>query len=244
MPPARPRRRPRAVHVLRTLLAVSAILPGLLAGAALLVVTRNRRRAINGAVSLWGTLGTLAAGIRLEVEGAEHLERHRPVVFILNHQSGIDPILACALIRHDFVAVAKQEVRRNPVLGPAFAFAGVAFVDRADRAQALRALSPALDVLASGLSIAVAPEGTRGDGDVLGPFKKGAFRIAMAAGVPIVPIVIHNAGDVLPRGAWIMTPATVRVAVLPPIPTYDWKLERLDAHIEAVHERYRQVLAA
>ena len=222
---------------LRTLAALAVIPLGLLVGLLAWLTTRDRRSAVNRTLTAWGEWGTRAAGIRLEVEGREHLGV-RPAVFLLNHQSGIDPMLVCALLRRDFTAVAKREIRRNPVLGPAFAFAGVAFVDRADRNQALRALAPAVGALGEGLSLAVAPEGTRSRSGAVGSFKKGAFRIAMAAGVPIVPIFIHNARDVLPPGRRVMRAATVRVSVLPPIPTDAWTLETLDERIAAVRSLY------
>ncbi len=136
--------------------------------------------------------------------------------------------------------MAKQEIRRNPVLGPAFAFAGVVFLDRFDPQRAVRALEPAIDTLHAGIAIAVAPEGTRREG--LGRFKKGGFRLAMAAKVPIVPIVLHDAGDVLPRGAWIMTGGDVHVTVHPPISTDGWSLEELDGRIEAIEQLYRETL--
>jgi len=242
MPRPHRARSPGPADVLRTLLALLAIAPGLAVGAAVLATTFDRRRALNRAIALWGDLGARAAGIRLEVAGREHLAL-RPAVFVLNHQSGIDPILVCALLRRDFVGVAKREIRRNPVLGPAFAFVGTVFVDRADRAQAVRALAPAVETLRRGLAVAMAPEGTRGPGGALGRFKKGAFRIAMAAGVPIVPIVIENASDVLPPGGWIMTAATVRVRVLAPIDTTRWGAESLDREITGVEELYRRALA-
>jgi putative phosphoserine phosphatase/1-acylglycerol-3-phosphate O-acyltransferase len=229
--------------VARTLLALAAILPGLLAGLLVYAWTRERRRAVNRAISVWGELGTEAAGIRLEVEGAERLESARPAVFVLNHQSGIDPILVCALLRHDVVGVAKAELRRNLLLGPAFAFAGVVFVDRFDREQALAALEPAVEALRSGLSVAIAPEGTRSRGAAPGRFKKGAFRVAMAAKVPVVPIVIHDAGAVLPRGAWIMTAAPVHVTVYPPLSTDAWTPQTLDHEIEAIERIYAEALA-
>lgn len=236
------RPRPGPADLLRTALTLAAIGPGLLLGLVELVRHRDRRRAMNRAIALWGRLGTAAAGIRLVVEGERHLEEARPAVFILNHQSGVDPILVCALLRHDFVGVAKAEIRRNPLLGPAFRFAGVVFVDRFDHLKAIRALEPAIDTLHAGLSIALAPEGTRSPGQRVGPLKKGAFRLAMAAKVPIVPIVIRNSGDVLPRGAWVMTPATVQVVVHPPIPTEGWTLSNLDREIEAIQGLYRASL--
>ncbi len=230
--------------VARTVLALAAIVPGLVVGIATWLYTRDARRARNRAFSLWGDLGTRSAGVELEVRGRRYLEDARPAVFVLNHQSGVDPFLVCALLRRDFVGVAKREIRANPALGPAFAFAGVVFVDRSDHDRALRALAPAIDALRSGLSLAVAPEGTRSPGVRLGPFKKGAFHIAIRARVPVVPIVFENAADVLPRGSWIMTPATVRVTVHAPVATTGWRLETLDDHVASIRSLFVETLGA
>ena len=133
--------------------------------------------------------------------------------------------------------------RRNPVLGPAFAFAGTVFLDRADSEQAIRSLEPAVDTLRRGIAIAMAPEGTRSPGAAIGRLKKGAFRLAMAARVPLVPIVILDSTAVLPGGAWIMTAAPVHVVVHPPIPTDTWRLQTLDQHIERLEGLYEESLA-
>lgn len=230
------------IALLRTLAALAVVPLGLLPGLGAWIVSGDRRRAVDRTIDAWGRWGTRAAGISLEVHGAEHLDAPRPAVFLLNHQSGVDPILLCALLRGGFTAVAKKEIRRNPLLGPAFAFAGVAFVDREDRSQAMRALAPTVDGLLGGLSLAVAPEGTRSPGAAVGEFKKGAFRIAMEAGVPIVPICLHDARDVLPRGGWLMRAGTVRVTVMDPVPTHDWKLEQLDDEIARIRGRYLALL--
>jgi 1-acyl-sn-glycerol-3-phosphate acyltransferase len=232
-------RPPGVFDVARTLLTLLAILPGLLAGLLELALSRDRRRAVDRAITVWGELGTEAAGMRLELDGARYLSE-RPAVFLFNHQSGIDPILVCALLRRSFVGIAKQEIRRNPVLGPAFAFAGVVFVDRFDHERAVRALEPAIDTLHAGIAIAIAPEGTRHP--LLGRFKKGGFRLAMAAKVPLIPIVLHDSGDVLPRGAWVMTGGPVHVTVHPPIPTDGWSPDALDTRIEAIEQLYRTTL--
>jgi putative phosphoserine phosphatase/1-acylglycerol-3-phosphate O-acyltransferase len=89
----------------------------------------------------------------------------------------------------------------------------------------------------------VAPEGTRVAGLALGPFKKGAFRMAMAAGVPIVPVVIRNADDSGSRNTGTMRPGTVDVAVLPPIQVEDWTLRDLDRRIEEVRQQFVRTLA-
>ena len=238
----RHRRSPGPADLARTALALAAIAPGLAAGALRLLRSGDRRSAIDRAIEVWGELGTRAAGIRLAVTGAERLQI-RPAVFVLNHQSGVDPILICALLRGGFTGVAKHEVRRHPILGPAFAFAGTVFLDRGDREQAVAALAEAVAVLRSGIAVAIAPEGTRSADAALGPFKKGAFRLAMAARVPIVPIVLHDAWRVLPRRAWVMTAATVHVSVLAPIATDDWTLADLDARIADARARFAAALA-
>lgn len=230
----------RALYAVRTAAALAVIPLGALVGLGAWLATRDRRRAIDRTIQVWGDWGTRAAGIDLEVTGSEHLRSPRPAVFLLNHQSGIDPILACALLRGGFTAVAKREIRRNPLLGPAFALAGVAFVDRKGGGRAIADLEPALEALRSGLSLAMAPEGTRGS--TVGPFKKGAFRLAMAAGAPIVPIVIRGAHDVLPRGGRLMRAGRVRVDVLPPVPTAGWTRDRLDDEIAAIRRLYLERL--
>ena len=112
----------------------------------------------------------------------------------------------------------------------------------------ITALAPvvwtAVEKLKGGTSIAIAPEGTRSPTTRLGRFKKGGFHLAMQAQVPIVPIVIHNAGDLMWRNSFVAHPGVVYVDVLEPIDTKDWKLEDLDEHIAEVRARFQEVLDA
>jgi putative phosphoserine phosphatase/1-acylglycerol-3-phosphate O-acyltransferase len=238
----RSRGRPSVEAVVRTAASYASLVPSLWAGAGLALANRSRRDGVNVALSTWSDVATALAGIELEVEGEAHLWSHRPAVFTFNHQSAVDTLLIAKLLRRDFTGIAKQEVRQNPLFGPAFAFAGVVFIDRSDSRKAIEALEPAVRALKEGRSIAIAPEGTRSRTQHLGPFKKGAFHIAMQAGVPIVPIVFKNALDVLPRGALVLRPANVRAVVLPPIDTSEWTREGLDGEIEAIRKRYLEVL--
>jgi putative phosphoserine phosphatase / 1-acylglycerol-3-phosphate O-acyltransferase len=236
------RGRPSVEAVARTALAYGSLLPSAWAGLGVALANRSQREGANVLLSAWPDLATALAGIELEVTGEEHLWSHRPAVFIFNHQSAVDTLLVAKLLRRDFTGIAKQEIRRNPIFGPAFAFAGAVFIDRADSARAIDALKPALKALAEGRSIAIAPEGTRSRTPQLGRFKKGAFHIAMQARVPIVPIVFENALDVLPRGAVVLRPANVRAVVLPPVDTSGWTRESLDAEIEKIRKLYLDVL--
>ena len=92
------------------------------------------------------------------------------------------------------------------------------------------------------LSVCLAPEGTRSRGTKLGKFKSGAFHIAMQAKVPIVPIVIHNASDALPKGHNIAKPAHIRVTILPPIKTGRWTPKTVRKHVEAARNKYLETL--
>ncbi|MFN8545298.1 MAG: HAD-IB family hydrolase [Candidatus Binatia bacterium] len=233
---------PGAVDVLRTSLAVGSLVPALLLGLPVAALQGSWLPAINLAATTWGELGTALAGLDVRVHGTEHLWSHRPAVFIFNHQSAVDMLLLCKLLHRDFVGVSKEEVRRNPIFGPAFALAGTVFIDRFDHRRAVEALEPAIETLRGGRSIAIAPEGTRSPTPRLGRFKKGAFRMAMAAGVPIVPIVIRNAHDALPKQALVLRPARVDVVVHPPIATDTWTPVDLAARVAAVERLYLETL--
>ena len=96
--------------------------------------------------------------------------------------------------------------------------------------------------LREGVSLAIAPEGTRSLTPRLGRFKKGAFHIAMQAGVPIVPIVFLNVLDALPKDALVVRPSTVEAVVLPPVSTSKWTVRTLDKRIDAIRAQYLEVL--
>ena len=101
-----------------------------------------------------------------------------------------------------------------------------------------------MEALRHGRSLLIAPEGTRAPTPRLGRFKKGAFHMAMQAGVPIVPVVFRNTLDALPRDALVIRPAVVEAVVLPPVDTSHWTRESLDEEVEAIHRRYLEVLGS
>jgi putative phosphoserine phosphatase/1-acylglycerol-3-phosphate O-acyltransferase len=119
-----------------------------------------------------------------------------------------------------------------------------AFIDRDDTQAAIEGLHKVEELARKGISIMIAPEGTRLDTTEVGPFKKGPFRIAMAAGIPIVPIVIRNAEVIAARDSNTFNAGNVDVAVFPPISTDDWTPENLTERIAEVRQLYLDTLSA
>ena len=233
---------PAAAEVVRTGLAVASAVPAAMLSVPAALLAGEWRQGINLALSTWGELGTAIAGVDLQVQGEQYLWSQRPAVFIFNHQSAVEMLLLCKLLRRDFVGIAKKELQRNPLFGPLFAASGTIFVDRFNHAEAVHALEPAVEALRRGTSIVIAPEGTRSPTPRLGRFKKGAFHLALAARRPIVPIVFRNTLDVLPKHGTILRPATVEVVVHKPIATTHWSRKHLDRHVDEVHALFEQTL--
>ena len=201
-----------------------------------------RQRALNFVTSVATELGLAAAGIELRITGEENLWKERPAVFIFNHQSPLDLVIGIALMRRNVTGVVKKEVKDMLGWGQFLKFADAAFVDRENAAKAIEALAPAVEKLRNGLSLGICPEGTRSYSPKLGQFKKGAFHMAMQAGVPIVPVVLRNAGDVMHRDATWMRSGVVDVCALPPISVQHWTRENLDQHIAEVRQRFVDTL--
>ena len=225
------------VNGLRTALAVATIYPSAVVGALKGLATLSRQEAANTTYSTIGDLGTRFAGLQISVKGKRNLTDFRPAVFCFNHQSAADFFIVMKLLRNDFTGIAKKELEKSPI-GPIFKALGAIYIDRSNKANAIEAMKPAVDALKNGISIAIAPEGTRSGTAELGPFKKGAFHLAMQAGVPIVPIVIKNAYKAISKGSFMLHPTHIEVVVLDPVETALWKVKHLDQYIEDVRDLF------
>lgn len=190
----------------------------------------------------WAADVTLrAAGIKVEARGAEHIEGARPAVIIFNHQSNLDPLVVGSLVRRDFTAVGKREAASDP-RGLAIRLLDLALIDRSDPETARRDVAALVERVRGGESVLIAPEGTRMPTPTLGRFKFGAFNLAVGAGVPLVPIVLHNTHELWPRGSFTIRPGTVLVEVLPPVSTDGWRHEDVPIHAESMRARYAEAL--
>ena len=228
---------------IRTFATQSSMVTSFLAGLPIYALTGSMQKTRNFSISLFADTACAIAGIELDVTGEEHIWANRPCVFIFNHQSQADTIIVPALLRRDMAGVGKKEIADVPILGKLMQFGGTVLIDRENTASAVEAMKPLVEVMQKeGRSVCLAPEGTRSTSTNLGRFKKGAFHLAMQAGVPIVPIVIHNAIDVAHRGEYVMRPATVKVTVLPAVATGTWSVQNMNQQVDEVRDMFLEEL--
>jgi lysophosphatidate acyltransferase len=165
---------------------------------------------------------TIGVRFTLLDDGAEILNAKRPYVILVNHQTELDILLLGAIWPQHCSVTSKKSLQKIPFLGWFMTLSGAVFIDRVDRTQAMKAFEGAAKAMRElGQSVVIFPEGTRSYSaePMLLPFKKGAFHLAVQAGVDIVPVVAENYSRVLNVKARRFESGTVRVKVLQPIPT-------------------------
>ena len=186
---------------------------------ALLVrLVRDERLPLRMASRLWAPGLLHGAGARLQVEGLGNVDWSQPLVLVANHQSIID---VCALFRAvptPLRFVLKQEMTRVPFVGWYARRMGMVFIERGSARSSARRLHAAVDLLRGGASVCAFPEGTRSRGRV-GPFKGGAFQLAIEAGVRVVPVAIEGSGGVLPAAGFRVRPGRIVVRLGEPLAT-------------------------
>ena len=183
----------------------------------------------------------------LRFTGLEHVPRDGAFILVANHISLFDPLIvgstAGQLAGRLVHFMAKQEVRRWPVIGWLATQAGVYFVRRGEGDRAAQRLS--LELLASGEAIAVFPEGTRSRDGVLGEPRNGAALLAMRSGVPVLPVSITGSNRILPRGARLPRRSRVTVRVGEPFLLTRQASGRIDRQeLAAGTERIMRAIAA
>jgi 1-acyl-sn-glycerol-3-phosphate acyltransferase len=176
------------------------------------------------------------SGVKMNVKGLELLDPRQPYVFIANHWSYLDGAPLFAHTGRRMGLVAKKELLKAPILGWGMSFVNVISIDRSNRERAVESIRIATERLRSGISFGVCAEGTRAlPGEML-PFKKGAFHMAVEAGVPIVPIAFKNSDRLMGRGTGEAWPGTIEMVMLRPVETAwvssDEDLQRLVDHVQ------------
>ena len=181
----------------------------------------DRDKNITGKLSkMWAQWVIWSTGIRYDVYGLENLESDKKYIFMSNHQSALDILLGVACIPYKIVFLAKKELFKIPIFGWAMQAAGMIKIDRQNSERARKSVDEAVNILInSSFSTLIYPEGTRSEtGDLL-PFKKGGFILAIRSQLPIVPITIIGAGNVLPKRSFTFNKGQIKVIIDKPIST-------------------------
>ena len=208
----------RTVITLVTMLLATPVFAIIVIGAGLLGVRNRPGGVYDWSPRLWSRLALWAAGVKLVFHNEERMRRAEPCVFVSNHVSWYDIFTLLAILpRYRFVA--KAELFKIPLFGPAARRAGTIPIHRENRKAAFQAYDEATREIRGGACVVVCPEGTRGDSYSLRPFKKGPFVMAIAAEAPVVPLVVYGTREVQRKGSFIIRSATVHVHFLDEIET-------------------------
>ncbi|MBD3242724.1 MAG: 1-acylglycerol-3-phosphate O-acyltransferase [Chitinivibrionales bacterium] len=177
------------------------------------------RGAAFGVGRVWSWIWLWMFGARVTVHGLDRLERGKRYVFVSNHQSACDIPLLYGSLPFRISFISKKELMQIPIFGWGTAAAGHIAIDRSNARKARKTIAAALEKLRRGnASLVIFPEGTRSADGTVGEFKTGSFRLAIDAGVEVVPLAIQGTRRVQPKGSWVVHPGPVSLSIGEPIP--------------------------
>lgn len=192
---------------------------------------------------IWGRAIQRLVGITVVVEEQVKLDPDQPYVFVANHQNTLDIFTLAGYLPCPFGFVAKAELARTPILGPTIRQSASIYIDRSDPRQSLASIQEAGRRIREGTSVLIFAEGARSYSSWLGPFKKGAFILAVEAGVPLVPVTLVNAYQFLDERHYAARPGTIRLLVGEPIPMVGKRRRDIPDLMDTVQAQMEQALA-
>ena len=176
---------------------------------------------------IWARINSFFTPMTVHVVGAENIESGTSYVIASNHQSMYDIYVLYGWLGVDFKWVMKKELEQVPVLGLACKVLGHIYIDRSDTKSAVETINAARTKIVNGTCVLFFPEGTRsGDGKIR-PFKKGAFKMAMDLGIPVLPVTINGTRNILPKGSLDLTPGGATLTIHKPLPVKGYHEENL-----------------
>ncbi len=182
-------------------------------------------------------------GTRIQGNPVPAMNAAMPAIYVSNHTSPLDIFLGIWLAPYGTCGVAKKEVVWYPFFGQLYLLSGHLRVDRGNHGRALEAMREVAELVrGKGLGIWLWPEGTRSRDGRLLPFKKGFAHLALATGLPVVPVVVSGAHRIWRKNSLFIDPGVVTIKVLPAIDTSAWRSETLDQHIADVRQAINAAL--
>lgn len=167
---------------------------------------------------VWSKLSLAAALCRVEVEGREKIDPKQSYIFVANHQGSTDIVLIFGYLGQPFRWILRNGIKKVPVLGSFCENSKQIFVDESGANGIIHTVRQAVNVLKSGKSIVIFPEGTRCKDGHLHQFKKGGFAIAAMTKHPVVPVTIVNSFQTMPKGTFIPRPHKMKLIIHDPLP--------------------------
>ncbi|HSG46462.1 MAG TPA: lysophospholipid acyltransferase family protein [Longimicrobiales bacterium] len=208
---------------------------------------RNRpkdRPVVEDGPRKWSLLMLRAAGVRVVLENEGVIDPDRPQILVANHVSWFDVPALAGHLPGKYRFVAKQELTKVPLFGPAWQAAGHIAIDRFDRSKAIDSLAEARRKLEEDRpTVVMFAEGTRSRTGELRPFKKGAFVLGIQTGVEVVPAAILGSREVMAKGSWwVHTGRTIRIRFGTPIPVDGLEMKDRDSLTERAHRAVAELL--
>lgn len=166
---------------------------------------------------LWARAFCVLCLVKVSVEGRGNINRGTSYVFVANHQGAFDIFSIYGYLNHDFRWMMKKGLERIPLVGYSCKVSGHIYVDNSSPGATRRTMAEAEKRLRDGMSVVVFPEGSRTRDGRMHRFHRGAYMLAMEFSLPVVPITIDGAYDILPRGAWLPRPGHIKLTIHKPI---------------------------
>lgn len=185
---------------------------------------------------IWGRSILWVSAIKVTVKGLEKLNQTQSYIYMANHQSNFDIPVLLGKLPVQFRWLAKAELFRIPIFGHAMRGCEYISIDRSNRKMAFKSLAMAAEIIRTGTSVMIFPEGTRTSDGNLKDFKKGGFVLSVDAGVPIVPIIIYGTWSIMPKTRLRIDAAPVVIEIHDPIETSSFTRKTKDDLIVRVRD--------
>jgi 1-acyl-sn-glycerol-3-phosphate acyltransferase len=194
-------------------------------------------------IRFWIGAWSFLTGVRYEVHGREHIDLKQSYIYIFNHRSNLDAPLIPMVIPHRVRAIGKKELSKVPIFATVVSKLAI-WVDRSNPVSRHKGLEKLTALLKKGISVVVAPEGTRNNtNQTLLPFQKGAFRLAIETQTPILMMAVIGADHLMKRGSWLLKPGIIRVYYSKPIlPPTTLSKEEVDGFTEKCRNRLEAMI--